>query len=115
MIGTIIDLFNPFVHVHASYLKKKDTNNENAPIKIVTYDINSKFFILKAARNLREYNQKNGTKINISTEMSEIERQVMKKLMDSRNDLNRKLATGAKNNFYWGIRENKIKKIFKKL
>jgi len=41
MIGTIIDLFNPFVHVPASYLKKKDTSNENAPIKIVTYDINS--------------------------------------------------------------------------
>jgi len=46
--------------------------------------------------------------------MSEIERQVMKKLMDCRNDLNRKLATEDKNNFYWGIRDNKIKKIFKK-
>jgi hypothetical protein len=101
--------------VHASYLKRKDTINENAPIKIVTYDINSKFFILKAARNLREYNQKNGTKINISTDMSEIDRQVMKKLMDNRNELNKKLTNEDKNSFYWGIRDNKIKKIFKKL
>ena len=95
--------------VHASYLKRKDT------IKIVTYDINSKFFILKAARNLREYNQKNGTKINISADMSEIDRQVMKKLMDNRNELNKKLTNEDKNSFYWGIRDNKIKKIFKKL
>ena len=47
--------------------------------------------------------------------MSEVDRQVMKKLMDSRNDLNKKLTTEDKNNFYWGIRDNKLKKIFKKL
>ena len=32
-------------------VKKKESNIVNAPIKIVTYDINSKFFILKTARN----------------------------------------------------------------
>ena len=47
--------------------------------------------------------------------MSVIDRQLMKKLIDSRNDLNRKLTIEDKNNFYWGIRDNKLKKIFKKL
>ena len=32
----------------------------------------------------------------------------MKKLMDSRNDLNGKLTTEDKNNCYWGIRDNKL-------
>jgi len=100
---------------HAIYLKKKDSINVNAPIKIVAYNINAKFLILKASRKLREYNQKYGTKINISTDMSEIDRQLMKKLIDSRNDLNKKLTIEDKKNFYWGIRDNKLKKIFKKL
>ncbi len=47
--------------------------------------------------------------------MSEIDRQVMKKLMDTKNDINKNLTNEDKNNFYWGIRNNKIKKIFKKL
>jgi hypothetical protein len=64
---------------------------------------------------LREYNQNNKTKINISTDMSEIDRQVIKKLMDTKNDINKNLTNEDKNNFYWGIRNNKIKKIFKKL
>ena len=101
--------------VRANFIKNKESNIDNATIKMVTYDFKSKFFILKAARKLREYNLKNGTKINISTDMSEIDRQVMKKLMDSQNDLNNHLSTEDKNIFYWGIRDNKLKKIVNRI
>jgi hypothetical protein len=39
----------------------------------------------------------------------------MKKLIDGRNDLIKKLTNEDKNCFYWGIRDTKLKKIFKKL
>ena len=33
------------------YLKKKDTVNENAPIKIIASSLEDKYFILRAPRN----------------------------------------------------------------
>jgi hypothetical protein len=98
--------------IKASYLKKKDVNNDKAPIKIETYNNESKFFILKSARKLQEYNQKNKTKIFISQDLSEIDRQLMKKLIEQRNDLNQKLINNEK--YYFGIRDNKITKLNKR-
>ena len=98
--------------IKAYYLKKKDDNNDKAPIKIETYNIDSKNFILKSARKLKEYNHKNNTKIFISQDLCEIDRQFMKKLIEQRNDLNKKLL--ATDKFYYGIRENKISKLNKR-
>ena len=85
---------------------KKDQINENAPIKIVAYDLESKYFILKSARKLREYNLRNKTKIVISQDMSEVDRQVNRKLIEKRNELNSKL--NDQETFYYGIRNNKV-------
>ena len=96
---------------HSSFLRKKDQVNENAPIKMVAYDLDSKFFILKSARKLREYNSIHKTKIVISQDMSEVDRQVNRKLIEKRNDLNSKL--NVQDNFYYGIRNNKVISIIK--
>jgi hypothetical protein len=94
------------------YLKKKDVINENAPIKIVASSLEAKYFILKAARKLQAYNVKNKTKINISVDMSNIDRQINKKLVDKRNELNSQLKNDDK--FYFGIRDNKVIKLNKR-
>ena len=96
---------------HSTYLRKKDQINENAPIKIVAYDLESKYFILKSARKLREYNLRNKTKIVISQDMSEVDRQVNRKLIEKRNELNSKL--NDQETFYYGIRNNKVVSINK--
>ena len=94
------------------YLKKKDTVNENAPIKIIASSLEDKYFILRAARNLQAYNAKHKTKINISVDMSTIDRQINKKLVDKRNELNSKLNKDEK--FYFGIRDNQVIKLNKR-
>jgi hypothetical protein len=94
------------------YLKKKDVINEYAPIKIVASSLEAKYFILKAARKLQAYNVKNKTKINISVDMSNIDRQINKKLVDKRNELNSQLKNDDK--FYFGIRDNKVIKLNKR-
>ena len=68
--------------------------------------MDSKYFILKAARKLREYNLAHSTKIFISQDMSDVDRQVNKKLIEKRKELNLKLT--AQDTFYYGIRNNKI-------
>jgi hypothetical protein len=99
-------------HVHSvSYLKKKDVINEFAPIKLTASDIDSKFFILKAAKKLKDYNIKNLSTISITLDMSEIDRQLHKKLVVQRKTLNSQLKSDE--NFYYGIRNNSIIKIKK--
>ena len=71
----------------------------------------SKYFILKSARKLREYNLRNKTKIVISQDMSEVDRQVNRKLIEKRNELNSKL--NDQETFYYGIRNNKVVSINK--
>ena len=99
-------------HIHSvAFLKKKGIINELAPIKITTTSLDSKFIILKAARKLREFNSTNNTNISIAQDMSEIDRQLNKKLIEQRKELNSKLE--ITDNFYYGIRNNKIIKINK--
>ena len=94
------------------YLKKKDSINEYAPIKIITTSLDAKYSILKAGRKLKELNQINNTKISIALDLSDIDRQLNKKLIEQRNDLNSKL--NLNDSFYYGIRNNKIIKIIKR-
>ncbi len=56
-------------------------------LKLTASDIDSKFFILKAAKKLKDYNIKNSTSISISLEMSEIDRQLHKTLVVQRKTI----------------------------
>ncbi len=100
-------------HVHSvSYLKKKDVINENAPIKLTATDIDSKFIILKAAKKLKDNNIKNSTTISITLDMSEIDRQLHKKLDEQRKSLNSQFKNDKL--YYYGIRHYSVVKINKK-
>lgn len=102
-----------YENIHSvAYLKKKDVVNELAPIKLIAYNIESKFIILKAARKLKIYNELNNTKISISLDLSEIDRQLNKSLIIQRNANNALLS--AQDNFYFGIRSNVLVKIPKR-
>ena len=97
-------------------LVKKDSVDEYAPIKIELNSINEKFEILKAAKELKRINVTMETKINISQDLTEIERNRQKILINERNRLNdelKKRDNYVNIDYYFGIRRNAVIKIGK--
>ena len=73
----------------------------------------AKFQILKSAKLLKEINQHIKTKISISQDSKEIDRERNKKLMEEKRNLNQELINNNITNCYYGIRGNKVVKIDK--
>jgi hypothetical protein len=72
------------------------------------------FVILKAAKALAKINKDNSSHINISLDLTEIERKRQKKLVMDRNILNDKLKSNNNpGEFYYGIRNNNLVKLDK--
>ncbi len=95
---------------------KKDMSNDVAPVIVELVDQSDRFVILKAAKALAKINEDDDTHINISMDLTEIERKRQKKLVMDKNILNDKLK--SKNNpceikFYYGIRNNHLVKLVK--
>ena len=82
-----------------------------APIKIEVASIDTKFAILKAAKKLHQLNIKYKTKISIGQDLTIIERQNHKKLLEERDRSNEKFKKDEL--FYYGIRRNVVCKIYK--
>jgi hypothetical protein len=75
-----------------------------------------RFVILKAAKALANINEDDDTHINISLDLTEIERKRQKKLVLDRNILNDKLKSNnnpGEIKFYYGIRNNHLVKLDK--
>jgi hypothetical protein len=75
-----------------------------------------RFAILKAAKTLAKINEGNDIYINISLDLTEIERKRHKKLVMDRNIRNEQLKSNNNPsviNFYYGIRNNQLVKLDK--
>jgi hypothetical protein len=99
---------NPNLVYSAHYLNSK---NDQTPIKLVAYDTQSRNTILKAAKNLKQINSQNKSKIFIFQDLSIIDRQIHNELISKRNTLNLNLKSS--DNHYFGIRNNSIARINK--
>jgi hypothetical protein len=99
---------NPNLVYSAHYLNSK---NDQTPIKLVAYDTQSRNTILKAAKNLKQINSQNKSKIFIFQDLSIIDRQIHNELISKRNALNLNLKSS--DNHYFGIRNNSIARINK--
>ena len=100
-----------FKSKNAIKLVKKGTINHLAPIKITLPNEETKYNILKAAKRLKEINERNKTKINISLDLNNIDRQINKKLLQEKKLLNEDLKLKKIHDYYYGIRNNRIVKI----
>ena len=94
-------------------ISKKDVINDVAPIIVELVNQSDKFFILKAAKALAKINCENVTHINISLDLTEIERKRQKKLVCDRNMRNEQLKSSGESKFYYGTRNNQIVKLDK--
>jgi hypothetical protein len=94
-------------------LMKNGATNDSPPIKITLESEEVKFHTLKAAKCLKEINHNDKTNIRISQDLSEIDRMMHKKLLIEKKLLNDKLIQENINDFYYGIRGNKVIKIMK--
>ena len=65
-------------------LVKQNVTNTSPPIKVTLENEEAKFQILKSAELLREINQQDKTKISISQDLNEIDRERNKKLMEEK-------------------------------
>jgi hypothetical protein len=95
---------------------KKDLSNDVAPIIVELVNQSDRFVILKAAKALAKINEDDDTHINISLDLTEIERKRQKKLVMDRNILNDKLKSNnnpGEIKFYYGIRNNHLVKLDK--
>jgi hypothetical protein len=95
---------------------KKDVSNDAAPIIVELVNQSDRFVILKAAKALAKINDEDDTHINISLDLTEIERKRQKKLVMDRNILNDKLKSDSNPGeikFYYGIRNNHVVKLEK--
>jgi hypothetical protein len=101
---------DPNLVYSAHYLNSK---NDQTPIKLVAYAIKlqSRNTILKAAKNLKQINSQNKSKIFIFQDLSIIDRQIHNELISKRNALNLNLKSS--DNHYFGIRNNSIARINK--
>jgi hypothetical protein len=75
-----------------------------------------RFVILKAAKALAKINDEDKSLINISLDLTEMERKRQKKLVMDRNILNDKLKSDSNSGmikFYYGIRNNHVVKLDK--
>ena len=92
-------------------MNKRGVINPTAPIKLITHDLDCKYRILKAAKQLQSINQTNKTKISISQDLTEIERINNKAIINERNKLNDELRNQPNYDsidFYYGIRKNQV-------
>jgi hypothetical protein len=95
---------------------KKDMPNDVAPIIVELVNQSDRFVILKAAKTLAKINIDDGTHINISLDLTEIERKRHKKLIMDRNIRNEQIKTNnnpGEIKFYYGIRNNQLVKLDK--
>ena len=61
-------------------LVKNGVTNTSPPVKITLENEEAKFKLLKIAKNLREINYNENTKINTSQDLNDIDRQMNNKL-----------------------------------
>ncbi len=95
---------------------KKDMPNDVAPIIVELVNQSDRFVILKAAKTLAKINIDDETHINISLDLTEIERKRHKKLIMERNIRNEQIKTNnnpGETKFYYGIRNNQLVKLDK--
>jgi hypothetical protein len=92
-------------------LVKNGVINDSPPIKITLESEEAKFQILKSAKCLKEIKNTENTNIRISQDLNEIDRLMHKKLLQEKKVLNDKLLEDNINEFYYGIRGNKVVKI----
>jgi hypothetical protein len=95
---------------------KKDMPNDVAPIIVELVNQSDRFVILKAAKTLAKINIDDETSINISLDLTEIERKRHKKLIMDRNIRNEQIKTNnnpGEIKFYYGIRNNQLVKLDK--
>jgi hypothetical protein len=62
---------------------------------------------------LREINQNENSRINISQDLNEIDRQMNKNLLIEKKALNKQLVIKNISSYYYGIRGNRVVKITK--
>ena len=94
-------------------LIKNGTTNTSPPIKITLENEEAKLTLLKIAKGLREINHNDNTRINISQDLNDIDRQMNKKLLLEKKALNKQLLTSNISDYYYGIRGCRIVKITK--
>ena len=97
-------------------LYRNNINNSMVPIKIIVHDIIDKFAILNNGKYLRKINSDDNSRININLDQTELERIRFKKLNLERIEKNKEnvrinTENGTTSSFYYGIRNNIIKKI----
>ena len=95
---------------------KKDMPNDVAPIIVELVNQSDRFVILKAAKTLAKINIDDETSINLSLDLTEIERKRHKKLIMDRNIRNEQIKTNnnpGEIKFYYGIRNNQLVKLDK--
>ena len=102
-----------FSYKNSIRLVKKGQCNPVAPIKITLHNEAMKYEILKAAKNLKDINQKFNSKISIGLDLTEIDRQANKLLLLEKKQRNDELKRTNVNDHYYGIRGNKVVKIMK--
>ncbi len=96
-----------------SKIIKKNVSNDLAPITVELVNQADRFVILKCAKALAKINKDNVTNINISLDLTEIERKRQKKLVLDRNIRNDQLKSNGESKFYYGIRNNQVIKLDK--
>jgi hypothetical protein len=104
-LNTNINFKNPIL------LVKNGTAIDSPPIKITLDNEESKYRLLKAAKQLKEINQHEHTRINISQDLNDIDRVLYKKLVQEKKVLNDQLLADC--NYYYGVRGTKVVKIIK--
>ena len=104
-MNTNINFKNPIL------LVKNGTTIDSPPIKITLDNEESKYRLLKAAKQLKEINQHEHTRINISQDLNYIDRVLYKKLVQEKKVLNDQLLADC--NYYYGVTGTKVVKIIK--
>jgi hypothetical protein len=92
-------------------LVKNGTTIDSPPIKITLDNEESKYRLLKAAKQLKEINQHEHTRINISQDLNDIDRVLYKKLVQEKKVLNDQSLADC--NYYYGVTGTKVVKIIK--
>ncbi len=93
-------------------LFKKGVIAKSAPVKISLENETTKFKLLKVAKQLSQINLTDKSSIFINKDLSEIDRLQNKKLLEEKKKLNEELKQKNITNCYYGIRRNKVVKIF---
>jgi hypothetical protein len=90
--------------------KKASDSNKPPPILVQLKDKSNRFGILKAAKKLSVLKDKYAG-VNINLDLTTMQRDVNKKLVEEKSKLNMSRKPGDVNKFFFGIRNNSITKI----